>query len=35
METANGREMTVEQSSQWFPVSVTPGTIVPVPDVNV
>ena len=33
--TENGSEMTVVQSSQWFPVSVVPGTIVPVPDVNV
>ena len=33
--TENGSEMTVEQSSQWLPVSVTPGTSVPVPDVNV
>jgi len=33
--TENGSEMTVVQSSQWFPVSVVPGTSVPVPDVNV
>ena len=32
---ANGNVMVVMQSSQWLPVSVVPGTIVPVPVVIV